>query len=99
MNRSCAARLVILGALVLAPLAAIAGAGTGHGTVINGTTGEPATGIELVLIQLQGGMQEVAHAKSGTQGEFMIDHPGRGAQPMLVRGVNHRDTFNRSLPP
>ncbi len=99
MNRSCAARLVILGALVLAPLAAIAGAGTVHGTVINGTTGKPATGIELVLIQLQGGMQEVAHSKSGAQGEFTFDHPGLGAQPMLVRAVYHGVNFNRALPP
>src|SRR2546430_9939387 len=36
--------------------------------------------IELILIQLQGGMQEVAHAKSGTDGEFTFDHPGLGAR-------------------
>ncbi len=99
MNRSCGARLAMLGALVLAPLAAIAEAGTVHGTVINGTTGKPATGIELVLIQLQGGMQEVAHSKSGAQGEFTFDHPGLGAQPMLVRAVYHGVNFNRALPP
>jgi len=89
----------MLGALVLAPLAAIAEAGTVHGTVINGTTGKPATGIELVLIQLEGGMQEVAHSKSGAQGEFTFDHPGLGAQPMLVRAVYHGVNFNRALPP
>src|SRR5229473_2614734 len=99
MNRSCGARLAMLGALVLAPLAAIAEAGTVHGTVINGTTGKPATGIELVLIQLQGGMQKVAHSKSGAQGEFTFDHPGLGAQPMLVRAVYHGVNFNRALPP
>jgi hypothetical protein len=67
--------------------------------VINGTTGKPATGIELVLIQLQGGMQEVAHSKSGAQGEFTFDHPGLGAQPMLVRAAYHGVNFNRALPP
>jgi hypothetical protein len=92
------ARLVLLGALALAPLA-IAEAGTVHGTVLNGTTGKPAAGIELVLIQLQGGMQEVAHSKSGAQGEFTFDHPGLGAQPMLVRAVYHGINFNHAVPP
>jgi hypothetical protein len=95
--RHCA-RLILLSVFSLAPLA-IAEAGTVHGTVVNGTTGKPASGIDLVLIQLQGGMQEVAHSKSGTQGEFTFDHPGIGAQPMLVRAVYHGVNFNRALPP
>jgi hypothetical protein len=98
MNRSHSARLALLGALVLAPLT-IAEAGTVHGTVMNGTTGKAAAGIELVLIQLQGGMQEVAHSKSGAQGEFTFDHPGLGAQPMLVRAVYHGVNFNHAVPP
>jgi len=92
------ARLVLLGALVLGPLA-IAEAGTVHGTVMNGTTGKAAAGIDLVLIQLQGGMQEVARSKSGAQGEFTFDHPGLGAQPMLVRAIYHGVNFNHALPP
>src|SRR5712664_1514948 len=98
MRRSYSARLILLCALLLAPLA-IAEAGTVHGTVVNGTTGKPAAGIDLVLIQLQGGMQEVAHSKSGVQGEFTFDHPGLGAQPMLVRAVYHGVRFNHALPP
>ncbi len=98
MRRSCTARLALLGALIVAPLA-IAEAGTVHGTVMNGTTGKAVSGIELVLIQLQGGMQEVAHSKSGAQGEFTFDHPGLGAQPMLVRAVYHGVNFNKALPP
>src|SRR5229473_925455 len=92
------ARLALLAALILAPLA-IAEAGTVHGTVMNGTTGKAAAGIELVLIQLQGGMQEVAHSTSGGQGEFTFDHPGLGAQPMLVRAVYHSVNFNHAVPP
>jgi hypothetical protein len=91
-------RLALLGALALAPLA-IAEAGTVHGTVVNGTTGKAASGIELVLIQLQGGMQEVAHSKSGAQGEFTFEHPGLGAQAMLVRAVYHGVNFNHAVPP
>ena len=98
MRRTYSTRLALLGALVLAPLA-IAEAGTVHGTVTNGTTGKAAAGIELILIQLQGGMQEVAHSKSGAQGEFTFDHPGLGAQPMLVRAVYHGINFNHAVPP
>jgi hypothetical protein len=82
----------------MAPLA-IAEAGTVHGTVVNGTTGKAAAGIELTLIQLQGGMQEVAHSKSDAQGNFTFDHPGLGAQPMLVRAVYHGVNFNHAVPP
>src|SRR5437667_1167802 len=99
MRLSCTARLGFVAALVLAPLAAIAEAGTVHGIVTNGTTGKATAGIELVLIQLQGGMQEVAHSKSGAQGEFTFEHPGIGAQPMLVRAVYHGVNFNKALPP
>src|SRR6267378_845165 len=98
MKRTYTTRLALLGALVLAPLA-IAEAGTVRGTVTNGTTGKAAAGIELILIQLQGGMQEVAHSKSGAQGEFTFEHPGLGAQPMLVRAVYHGVNFNHAVPP
>jgi hypothetical protein len=98
MRRRYSVRLALLGALVLGPLA-IAEAGTVRGTVINGTTGKPAAGVELILIQLQGGMQEVAHSKSGAEGEFTFDHPGLGAQPMLVRAVYRGVNFNHAVPP
>jgi len=98
MKRCYSARFTLFVALILAPLA-IAEAGTVHGTVMNGTTGKAAAGVDLVLIQLQGGMQEVAHSKSGAQGEFTFDHPGLGAQPMLVRAVYHGINFNHALPP
>jgi hypothetical protein len=98
MRISSYARLALLGTFVLAPFA-IAKAGTVHGTVVNGTTGKPAPGIELTLVQLQGGMQEVAHSKSDAQGEFTFDNPGLGAQPMLVRAVYHGVNFNHAVPP
>ncbi len=92
MKRRYSARLVLLGALTLAPLA-VAEAGTVRGTVMNGTTGKGAAGIELTLIQLQGGMQEVAHSKSGAQGEFTFDHPSRHQfQPRRAAGHEHRSS-------
>src|SRR5260370_4844284 len=99
MKRSCCGRLALVAGLALAPLAAIAEAGTVHGTVVNGTTGKPAAGIEPVLIQLQGGMQEVAHSKNRAQGEFTFDQPGLGAQPLLVRAVYHGLRFQHTPPP
>src|SRR6266481_3414462 len=98
MRRPYSVRLALLGAILLAPLV-IAEAGTVRGTVKNGTTGKAAAGIELTLIQLQGGMQEVAHTKSDAQGEFTFDHPGLGAQPMLVRAVYRGINFNHAVPP
>ena len=98
MKRCYTLRLTVLSTLILAPLA-IARAGTIHGRVMNATTGKAAAGIELVLIQPQGGMQEVAHSKSGTQGEFTFNHPGLGVQPMLVRATYHGINFNHALPP
>lgn len=95
---SCSGRWVAL-AIVLLAAVVTAEAGTVRGNVENGTTGKPAPGVELVLIQLQGGMQEVAHSKSDAKGQFSFDHPGLGAQPMLVRAVYHGVNFNQPVPP
>jgi hypothetical protein len=85
--RGLSVRIAMLAALIFAPLM-IVEAGTVHGTVKNGTTGKPAAGIEVILIQLQGGMQPVANTKSDSNGEFTFDNAGLGAQPMLVRAVS-----------
>ncbi|HEY6264608.1 MAG TPA: carboxypeptidase-like regulatory domain-containing protein [Candidatus Acidoferrum sp.] len=92
------ARLAVNATLILTPFA-IAEAGTVHGTVTNGTTGKPAVGVDVILIQLQGGMQPVANSKSDAKGEFTFDNPGLGAQPMLVRAVYHGINFHQPVPP
>ncbi len=74
-------------------------AGTLHGTVKNGTTGKPAPGVQVILIQLQGGMQPVANSQSNAQGQFTFDNPGLGAQPMLVRAVYQGINFHQPVPP
>ncbi len=52
-------------ALVLASFAAtIAAASAVTGVVRNGTTGAPVAGADVVLIQLQGGMEVVANTKT-----------------------------------
>ena len=91
-------RLTVSAALVLGPFS-FARAGTVYGAVHNGTTGQAAAGIELALLQPMGGMQEVAHSKSGAQGEFTFNHPGLGTQPMLVQANYHGIHFNQMVPP
>ncbi len=88
----------MLAVLLFASLG-VAKAGTVHGTVKNGTTGKPATGIEVILIQLQGGMQPVSSSKTDAQGQFSFDHPSLGAQPMLVRAVYRGVNFHQPVPP
>jgi hypothetical protein len=97
MNR-VSARLTLLLAFLLGPFA-WAEAGTVHGTVKNGTSGKPAAGVEVILIQLQGGMQPVANSKTDAQGQFSFDNPSLGAQPMLVRAVFRGVNFHTPVPP
>jgi hypothetical protein len=95
------ARLVALFALgvgLLMPFSFVYGA-TVHGTVKNGTTGKPAADVEVILIQLQGGMQPVLNSKTDAQGQFTFDYPAIGTQPMLVRAVYRGINFHQPLPP
>jgi hypothetical protein len=95
------ARLVtylVLGVCLLMPFSLVYGA-TVHGTVKNGTTGKAAADIEVILIQLQGGMQPVLNSKTDAQGQFTFDYPAIGTQPMLVRAVYRGINFHQPLPP
>ena len=74
-------------------------AATLQGKVTNATTGKPAASVEVILIELQGGMQPVANTKSDSQGQFTFDNPAIGAQPMLVRAVYKGVNFHQPLPP
>ena len=80
-------------------VAVSAHAGVLHGTVKNGTTGKTVEGVEVILLQLQGGMQPVANSKTDAQGQFTFDNPSVGAQPMLVRAVYKGINFHSPLPP
>jgi hypothetical protein len=80
-------------------LAASAPAGTVHGTVKNATKSAPAAGVELTLLQLQGGMQAVAETKSDAQGNFTFENPGLGQMPMLVRASYRGVHFHQPVPP
>lgn len=96
--RRAAARFSLLATMAFTPFA-FARAGTLHGTVRNATSGKTAAGVEVILMQLQGGMQPVANTKSDAQGQFTFDHASVGAQPMLVRAVYKGINFHQPVPP
>jgi hypothetical protein len=93
------AAFYFVAALAILAFARSTPAGTVHGKVNNGTTGKPGTGVEVVLIQLQGGMQPVANTKTDDSGSFTFDNPSIGAQPMLIRAVYKGVNFHQPLPP
>jgi hypothetical protein len=94
----CGARFIVFSTVILLSVGAVH-AGTVRGTVKNGTTGQIAAGVEITLVQPMGGMQELAKAKSGAQGEFSFDHPNVGGQPLLVQTNYHGVRFNAAVPP
>jgi hypothetical protein len=87
-------------ALLLCAAATAARAGTVTGIVHNGTNGDkPATGVDVLLIQLQGGMQTVASTKTDADGRYHFDNPAIGGGPMLIRAVYHGVFFHQPLTP
>jgi hypothetical protein len=76
-----------------------AAAGTVTGVVHNGTDGSLAGGVDVILIQLQGGMEPVANTKSDAKGNYKFDNPAIGQQPMLIRAVYHGVMFHQPLTP
>jgi hypothetical protein len=94
----CAGRALVSGALLFS-FAAAAAAGTVTGVVHNGTDGKIAAGVDVILIQLQGGMQPVVNTKSDDKGNFKFDYPAIGQQPMLIRAVYHGVMFHQPLTP
>ncbi|MGH9746532.1 MAG: hypothetical protein ACRD59_10550, partial [Candidatus Acidiferrales bacterium] len=96
---SIALRAALLAILVTCASAA-GFAGTLKGTVRNGTNGQPAAGVDVILIQLQGGMQPVANTKTDAQGHFEFNHPNiGGGAPMLVRAVYRGVNYHEPVPP
>jgi hypothetical protein len=65
----------------------LAQAATLTGTVTNKTTNKPDVGDTGVLVDVQAGMGEVAHATTDAKGHYALNEPGSG--PYLVR-VTHQ---------
>lgn len=69
-----------------------------NGKLVNGTSGAPAAGDEVILIQLAAGMQEVGRTKTDSQGRFSFTFDGSDA-PHLVRAVHQNVTYHKAAPP
>lgn len=67
--------------------ATLSQAATVTGTVTDKTTGKPVSGDTVVLVDVQAGMGEVAHATTDAQGRYTLNEPGAG--PYLIR-VTHQ---------
>ena len=80
-----ASRVAITALLVLAAVFSVSAAGTVSGTVNNGTTNTPVRGTQVILMQLQGGMEPVATTKTDASGHFTITNDALGSGPMLLR--------------
>jgi len=92
-------RLFHVGALLLL-VSVAAQAGTVSGVVHNGTNNnKTAAGVDVLLIQLQGGMSVVASTKTDADGRFHFDNPGIGQGPMLIRAVYRGVFFHQPLTP
>ncbi|MGA9671218.1 MAG: carboxypeptidase-like regulatory domain-containing protein [Terracidiphilus sp.] len=74
-------------ALSLLLTGTMAQASTVTGTITNKTTGKPAAGDQVVLVDVQAGMGEVAHATTDARGHYSLVEPGNS--PYLVR-VTHQ---------
>src|ERR1700675_3715883 len=92
-------RLSLLAAFLLLASAA-AQAGTVSGVVHNGTnSNKTAAGVDVLLIQLQGGMLGVASTKTDSDGRYHFDNPGVGQGPNRSRAVFRGVFFHQPLSP
>jgi hypothetical protein len=73
-------------ALSLMFTGALAQAATVTGTVTNKTTGKPAVGDTVELVDVQAGMKTAAHATTDGSGHYSLSEPGSG--PYLIRAMH-----------
>src|ERR1700685_2184431 len=81
-----------LAALAFLISGALAQAATVTGAVTDKTTGKPAVGDPVVLVEPMRGMSELGHTPPDAQGRYMLNLPG--SNPYLIR-VPHQgaDSF------
>ncbi len=79
---------------------ASAAAQTLTGSVTNGTSGKPAAGDEIILINLSSGMEVAAKTKADSAGKFSFKlSDGAGAGPHLIRAIHQGVTYHQMAPP
>jgi len=87
-----------LAVLTLLNLASLAGAQLLTGTATNGTTGKPAAGDEIILINLSNGMEQAAKTKADSSGKFSFKLTDGGG-PHLIRAIHQGVTYHQMVPP
>lgn len=83
---------------LLLTFTASATADTLTGNVKNATIGKPASGDEVVLLNLAQGMQEAARTKTDGKGNFSFNLSDTGS-PHLIRVIHQGVTYHRMAPP
>jgi hypothetical protein len=78
--------------------ASIVAAETISGTVTNATTGKPAAGASVTLVDPMGGMAELASTRTDAQGHFHFDAPAAQG-PRLVRAERAGVTYFKMITP
>jgi hypothetical protein len=91
--------LSIIGAIAAMVLTIPVTAATISGTVTNGTTKKPVAGADVILLQLQGGMEPVVTTKTDGSGHFTIDNSAIGTAPMLLRVPYKGVLYHEPVPP
>jgi len=79
-------------------LSSFAAAQTLTGTLTNGTSGKPAAGDQVILINLSNGMEEAAKTKADSSGKFSFKLTDGGG-PHLIRAVHQGVTYHQMAPP
>ena len=85
-------------AAILSLAVATAPAQTLTGTVTNGTTGKPAAGDEVILINISNGMDVAGSTKADSNGKFSFKLTG-GPEPHLIRAVHQGVNYHQMAPP
>src|SRR3954466_13929958 len=69
---------------------ALAQAAAVTGTVTNKTTGKPSAGDDVVLVDVQAGMNEAATAKTDSNGQYSLQVPAGGNLGAYLVRVSHQ---------
>jgi len=94
------AKSALLATILTLVLAFTSAAQTLSGTVTNGTTGKPAAGDEVVLINIANGMDVAASTKSDSRGKFSFKLSNAdSAAPHLIRAVHQGVSYHQMAPP
>ena len=91
------AQSALLATIFMLAIVSLSAAQTLTGTVTNGTTGKPAAGDEVIIINLANGMDVGGSTKADSNGKFSfkITVPG----PHLIRAVHQGVNYHQMAPP